>query len=128
MAENTSSSDSPFNEEFCTYLEFYLCRTFQQSNRLDMRDFWCDGVSCNPMPMLDSQLTRKSVNDIRVIQTKAWLGKDGQGEYKLKIQFGPSSLRRYAKGFSLIDCIPSEETMDWITIDIEKRAISIQLK
>lgn len=126
MTSNSQKNESSFNEEFCTHLEFHLCRTFQQSNQVDIKDFWCDGVSWTPTP--DSQLTKKSVNDKRLIKTREWLGKDGQGEYKMSIQFGSASLRRYAKGLSLIDCIPIEETMDWIAIDVEKRTISIQLK
>ena len=126
MINNILDNDSPFDEGFCTHLEFHLCRAFQQSNKKDIKDFWCDGVSWNPTPY--SQLTKKSINNTRSIKTKAWLGKNGQEEYEMSIQFGSSSLRHYAKGLSLIDCIPGEETMDWITIDIEKNTISIQLK
>jgi hypothetical protein len=46
----------------------------------------------------------------------------------MTIRFGKYSLRRYAKGKSLIDCIPSEETMDWIDIDIDKKTIELRLR
>ncbi len=58
----------------------------------------------------------------------AWIGKTGQDEYQMTIQFGKYSLRRYAKGTNLIDCIPSEESMGWIDIDIENKKIQVRLK
>lgn len=126
MTSEISNNEPPFNEEFCTYLEFHLCRTFQKSPRSDIRHLWCDGILWTPTP--ESQLTKKSVNDTRIISTKAWLGISGQEEYEMKIHFGSSALRRYAKSLSLIDCIPSEETMDWVTIDTDNKAVDIQLQ
>jgi hypothetical protein len=120
------NSNSPFDETFCAHLEFHLSRTFSQSSRPDIKGYWCDGVLHIPIP--EEQLTRKSVNDTRVIRTKAWIGKDGQGEYEMKIHFGSLSLKHYAKGITLIDCLPTEKTMDWITIDTERRTVDIHLK
>jgi hypothetical protein len=31
------------------------------------------------------------------------------------------------EGLSLIDCLPSEESLDWVTLDIEKKTIELQL-
>jgi len=126
MTSETPNDELPFNEEFCTYLEFHLCRTFQKSPRPDIRNIWCDGILWTPTP--DNQLAKKSVNDTHVITAKAWLGVSGQEEYKMRIHFGSSALRRYTKSLSLIDCIPSEETMDWITIDTNKKEVDIQLQ
>ena len=111
-----------FNEDFCTQLEYHLTKTFEKS---EIKGFWCDGVL---MPSIESQLTKKSVNDTRQITTKAWLGYDGQGEYEMTIHFGQYSLRRYANGTSLTDCLPSEDSSDWVTLDIEKKTIELQLK
>jgi hypothetical protein len=80
------------------------------------------------MPFIQSQLTKKSVNDTRKIVTKAWLGYDEQAEFEMIINFGQCSLRRYAKRSDLTDCLPSEESMDWITLDIERKTIELQLK
>lgn len=72
-------------------------------------------------PSNDPQLTKQHVNDTRKIETWAYIGKDGQAIYHMTKKFGKYSLRRYAKGKNLIDCIPGEESMDWIDIDINKK-------
>jgi hypothetical protein len=114
-----------FNADFCVQLEHQLTRTFGNSEDKKLRGFWCDGVL---MPFIESQLTKKNVNDTRKIVTKAWLGYDGQGEFEMTIHFGQLSLRRYAKGSDLGDCLPSENSMDWIELDIERKTIELQLK
>jgi hypothetical protein len=116
----------PFNEEFCRFLEYRLGEAFENSENEKFNGFWCDGVSWLPSPLW--QLTQKNVNDTRKINTTSWLGKDGQDKYDTAIHFGKYSLRRYAKGTSLIDCIPSPETMDWIEIDMRKKFLSLYLK
>lgn len=110
-----------FNEDFCVQLEYHLTRTFGNS---EMKGFWCDGIL---MPA-GIQLTKKRINDKRKIVTKAWLGFDGQGEYEMTIHFGQYSLRRYAKGTDLTDCLPSEDSLDWISLDQESKTIELKLK
>jgi hypothetical protein len=114
-----------FNEDFCGQLEYHLTRTFGNSEDKKFKGFWCDGVL---MPFIESQLTKKSVNDTRKIITKAWLGYDGQGEFEMTINFGQHSLKRYAKGSDLTDCLPSKYSMEWITLDIKRKTIELQLK
>ena len=126
MNEQETYNDIPFNEKFCTHLEFHLGQTFKNSDRPEVNEFWCDGVSW--IPDLDNQLTQKSVNDTRQIVTKAWLGKNGQDEYEMTIRFGKYSLRRYAKGTEMLDCIPSSNSMEWIDIEPENKKIEITLK
>ena len=115
-----------FNEEFCSHLEYHLCRTFENSDKDEFNGFWCDGIS--KRPNIDCAVKKKNVNDTRRIETTGWLGKSGQDKYQVTIMFGKYSLRRYAKGSSLIDCIPSEKTMEWIDIDTENHSINIELK
>ncbi|MFN0200438.1 MAG: hypothetical protein ACKVTZ_02905, partial [Bacteroidia bacterium] len=86
----------------------------------------CDGISCDVFP--DSQLTKKQVNDSRKIITKAWIGTDGQTEYEMVIHFGKYSLRRYAKGTEMIDCIFDSDESDWMWIDIAKKRVEVKLK
>jgi len=126
MKTKETYQDISFNENFCNHLEYHLGLTFENSDRQDLNGFWCDGISWNPTS--DNQLTKKSVNDIRQIVTKAWIGKDGQDEYEMKIRFGKYSLRRYSKGTEMIDCIPSSDSMDWIDIEPENKKIEIRLK
>ena len=118
-------SDS-FNEDFCTYLEKHLCDTFKNSKQEDLKSFWCDGISWDPIP--DSHLSKKNVNDTRKIVTTSWIGIDGQDEYEMIIKFGKYSLRRYASGTNLIDCIPDSANMDWIIIDTNNKTIDLRLK
>ncbi|MEP7321745.1 MAG: hypothetical protein ABI761_07490 [Saprospiraceae bacterium] len=126
MLDKTVTNNTSFNEEFCTRLEYHLGETFEKSGRQDIKGFWCDGVSWTPI--LENQLEKKNVNNTRKIVTEAWIGKDGQSDYEMTIHFGKYSLRRYARGNELIDCIPSIETMDWIEIDPVKRTIVVKLK
>ena len=114
-----------FNEDFCIRLEYHLTQAFENSGDKTLKSFWCDGIL---MPLIESQLTKKSVNDTRQIITKARLGYDGQGQYKMTINFGQRSLRRYAKGADLTDCLPSAGSLDWIALDMEKKTIELQLK
>ena len=73
-------------------------------------------------------LTKKYVNDKRKIETKEWIGKTGQTEFKATIHFGKKALSKYAKGKDLTECIPDLESQaEWIEIDIEKRIIDLKL-
>lgn len=125
MDETSPINEQSFNAEFRSHLEYHLGATFEKSKREDLKGFWCDGISS---PLDEKQLTKKNVNDARKIVTTAWIGKDGQTEYEMTIHFGKYSLRRYAKGTPLIDCIPGNETMDWIDINIKNQTIEIKLK
>ena len=125
MTNAEQNIETTFNEEFCTRLEFRLCREFTESDDAELKWFWCDGVSWFPT---DNQLTKKHVNDKRKIITKAWIGKDGQDEYQATIHFGKKALSNYAKGKDLIECIPDfENETEWIEIDIDKKTIDIKL-
>lgn len=126
MAEQKSYNENPISENFCTSLEYLLCETFQKSDRPDLKGFWCDGVSWDSIP--DRQLTKNSINDTQKIITKAWIGKNGQDEYEMTIQFGKYALKLFAEGTEIIECIPSTESMDWIDINIEKKKIKLRLK
>lgn len=113
--------DTPFNEDFCSQLEYHLGRTFKKSTRSDIMGFWCDGVLCEPINEAELNYTHK-------VETKAWIGKDGQDEYRMIIRFGKKSITLFAKGEDLVDSIPSEESMDRIDINTGKRTIEIRLK
>ncbi len=126
MTNSKTNIETPFNEEFCIRLEYRLCKEFAKSNDIELKYYWCDGVSWFPA---DNQLTKKYVNDKRKITTKAWIGKDGQGEYEATIHFGKKALSKYAKGLDLTETIPElKSESEWIEIDIEKKTIKIFLK
>jgi hypothetical protein len=117
--------ETPFNKEFCTRLEYRICLELEKSNDTELKGFWCDGVSWLPT---EKQLTKKNVNDKRKIETKAWIGKTGQTEFKATVYFGKKALSKYAKGMELTECIPSLESQDeWIEIDLENKSIIIKI-
>ena len=39
MNEQKLNKDIPFNENFCTYLEYHLGQIFENSNRQDLKGF-----------------------------------------------------------------------------------------
>jgi hypothetical protein len=126
MSEQKEIKDEEsFNREFCEHLEWHLGHTFEKSGDKKVYGLWCDGILD---PFIEKQLTKKSVNDTKTIVTTAFIGYDGQAKYEMTIKFGQYSLRRYAKGSSMIDCIPSDDSMDWITVDLENKKIEIRLK
>ena len=110
-----------FSKDFCEKLEFHLTEVLSQLQDDSLRGFWCDGVSMPP----DSELTKKKINDTRKVETVAWAGVDGQNKFKLIIHFGRFSLRRYANGKSLSDCLPDAGD---IKIDLKKELIELYLK
>jgi hypothetical protein len=123
--QKINTTKESFNEDFCAQLEYHLTRTFGHADDKLLKGFWCDGVL---IPTDDTQLTKKNINGKRKIVTKACLGYDGQDEYEMTINFGQYSLRRYAKGTDLSDCLPNEDTMDWISLDMKSKTIELQLK
>nr|WP_299488442.1 hypothetical protein [uncultured Allomuricauda sp.] len=125
MTNSQQNIEIPFNEEFCTQLEYRICHELEKSTDPKLKGFWCDGVSLFPT---ENQLTKKYVNDKRKIETKAWIGKSGQTEFKATVHFGKKALSKYAKGTELTECIPDLESQsEWIEIDLENKNIEIKL-
>lgn len=88
---------------------------------------WCDDVL---MPFVESQVTKKSANDSKKIETTAWIGIGSRNQVKfdLIIHFGKYSVRRYAKGKKMDDCIPDFEDENKIFFSLENRRMEILLK
>ena len=116
---------TPFNEEFCSRLEYQICHELEKSTDPKLEGFWCDGISWFPN---EKQLTKKHVNDKRKIETKVWIGKTGQTEFQATIHFGKKALNNYTMGTDLSESIPELESQsEWIEIDIENKTIELQL-
>lgn len=125
MTNTEQAYKSPFNEEFCIRLEFQICYELQASDDPALKGWWCDGVL---WVVPEKQLTKKYINDHRKVETRAWIGKTGQTEFDAIIHFGQKALSRYAKGKSLIECIPEVDPQnEWIKIDIYKNEIQLML-
>lgn len=117
MTDISNNSDrGSFNEDFCLYLEYHLSRTFGNSTDQRLNGFWCDGVQ---MPYNEYQLSTRNIGTLKKIETKAWIGANGQDIYNMTIKFGPESLAKYAEGQNIKDCLPSENLFDWVVIDID---------
>ena len=68
------------------------------------------------------------MNDIRRIETKAWIEKTGQKKFKATAHFGKKALSKYSKGTELTECIPDlESKAEWIEIDLENKSIIIKI-
>lgn len=115
----------PFNSDFCLALERYLTLVFSKSEEKLIRSLWCDGVL---IPENEILISKKSVNDTREIKTKVWIGvgTKNQVQFDLMLYFGKYSLRRYAKGNKLDDCIAALESERQI-INIENALIELHL-
>jgi hypothetical protein len=44
------------------------------------------------------------------------------------IRLGNKSLEKCLKGLSMVKCLPSDKSIDWVDIDIENKSITLQLK
>lgn len=117
--------EESFNIDFCNALEGYLILAMGKCDHKLARACSVDGVL---MPFIENQLTRKSVNDTRKIETAVWIliGK-GDKLFELIIHFGKYSLRRYARGTGLEDCLPPVGSEQHILIDFENERIELHL-
>jgi len=112
-----------FTEEFCLTLEYYLSEALETSGDVMGRGFWCDGV----LKPSEEQLAKKNVNDKRRIETTAFIGVDGQTRFDLIIYLGKYSLRRYARGTSLEDCLPNLGEEIPLVLDKESKRIELYM-
>jgi hypothetical protein len=114
-----------FNTEFCDALTIYLSNVIRKSDHELARSCWVDGIM---PPLVESKLTKKSVNDSRRLEARMWLlTGDGDKLFTLVLYFGKYSLRRYAKDRTLVDCIPGLEKDNSILVDFENETVELQL-
>ena len=116
--------ETSFNKEFCDNLEFKL--DFDNLDKEEVKGFWCDGI--NHIPNDIKSLLKANLVNKKELKTNAWIGKDGQGEYKMTIKFGNQSIEKYKQNQSLVNCIPTDNFQNWINIIPEKNEIEITLK
>lgn len=116
--------ESPFNQDFCSQLEYSL--DFEQLDREDLKGYWCDGVDHLPKDI--KSLAKSRIEKERTIVTKAWIGRDGQGEYEMTINLGGDFIKAYMSDSNLLASIPGREEKGWIDVDTEQRKVEIKLK
>jgi hypothetical protein len=111
-----------FDMEFYEYLEYHLTRTLKKSKDDKLNKMWCDGIQ----PPNSGQLDKRNITRKGQIETRAWIGSDGQTEFKLTIKIGEYSLKRLLQSDSLIECVPSDNSTNWLTIDFEIKHIELR--
>ena len=74
----------PFNQDFCTNLEYKL--DFDDLEGDEVKGYWCDGIDHIPRDI--KSLSKKNIEKNKRINTKAWIGKDGQDEYEMEMILG----------------------------------------
>ena len=109
----------------CDKLEYELCAILDLIDDENCKGFWCDGII-----MMDPEIcySKKAVNDKRVLNYLAYMGKTGQEKYNVKLHFGKKALSRYARDLSVFECLPTTYSKDLIDIDISKKTLDIFLK
>tara|TARA_B110000967_G_scaffold76158_1_gene78746 strand:- start:815 stop:1210 length:396 start_codon:yes stop_codon:yes gene_type:complete len=130
MEPEQKDSNKSFNSKFCIHLEYAISKEFQFSVDKELKHFWCDGVNPEPLIGFDNNkeyLDYKNICKTKIIETIIWTGQTGQTIYSLKINLGNQSLKKYMDGLNMIDCIPEENTKDWIDIDVENKTMEIKI-
>jgi hypothetical protein len=112
------------DQDFCAYLEYELTRAFSHSTDNSIKHFWCDGIL---LPNSEREISQKHINDTKRVATTAFIGKNGQEEYKTTLMFGPKALSKYARGLHLKDCIPDPTNKNWYDVDISNKTLMIKL-
>lgn len=107
------------NRDFFDILEYRLCDAFKHAEQPEIKSLWCDGIG-------GASLSEMMING-NVMETTAWIGKDGQGKYEAKIILGKRALDQFRNEQELIDCIPSATSTGWFKIDVENLKIEIEL-
>ncbi|MEP6900421.1 MAG: hypothetical protein ABJA66_01650 [Actinomycetota bacterium] len=117
------------DEVFLVKLEYAISNALENAPEKHKRSYWCDGIL---LPDSEDDYSQKKINDTRKIVLRAVIPKDQYKDeqywFDLILKFGKYSLRRYAKGTNIEDCIPDTDIADWIELDIENKIIEVQLK
>lgn len=91
----------------------------------EVKGFWCDGVI---LTQYDEHYSKKSVNDRRFILFDAYIGKNAENVYSVKLKFGRKAMSRYQRGLSIYEYLPDGNTKDCLVIDTKHKTLEIQLQ
>jgi hypothetical protein len=109
------------DEDFCSRLEFHLSRTLHFADDKILKQYWCDGIRV-------PELYQQSLHRRNTIFTLAWVGSYPSEEiYDMTIVLGPNAAALCHRGKSLTGAFPDEDSIDWITIDVDNRTIELRL-
>ena len=110
--------------DFCDFLEYEICAAFENSDMEEVKGFWCDGIVCSDP---DIYYSPKYINDKKQALFRAYIGKDGQSEYKLIIHFGPNATSRYIRALDLKEFVSFAHKKNSFAIDIKSKVLEIHL-
>ena len=110
------------DQDFCTFLEFEICKALNNLNNDQVKGFWCDGVL---LPLNEREYSKLVVNSREYIVLTAFSGKSGQDQYELKLEFGKKSLSRYSRDLDIREYL-NMDTNIWFDIDIELQKMKIR--
>ena len=128
--EEIRSYNKSFNHEFCIQLENSITRAFASTNEPELKNFWCDGVLQAPFHNDDVNREYLLFNNVKkrgTIVTTSWNGLDGQTEYKTTIHLGKISLQLYEQGNDLTESISTDDSENWLEIDLEVKTLDVYL-
>jgi hypothetical protein len=113
------------NQDFCEYLEFEISGAMRNSDDIEKRRCWCDGV----LLPIDDDLSFDVIKQTKKIVTHAWIdeGQKGQFSYEMVIHFGDKAISQYSQPDGLKNCVPDIKNDRWISLDKEKRIIQVHL-
>ena len=109
-----------FTQDFCLELEYHLTRAFINCNG-KFNQLWCDGVDVPDVKEQSSKHPNK-------VFTMAWFGDGGQDRYKMTIKLGKKALKYCGEGLGLSDCLPPDDRLDWVYLDVENKEIVVSLR
>lgn len=123
--------NNTFNRVFCRTLEYRLCYKFKESNDINVKRFWCDGIYALPLVCEEDNaryLSIKEVSKRKYIETSARLGLSGQDTYQMKIILGMKAQKAYETDSEMLDCISNKALSKWLEIDTAQKTIVVKLK
>ena len=113
------------DDEFAEFLERAICDFFGGCDDSELRGFWCDGVSSISEEACSN--FRQHVLETREYHTVAWIGTDGQDEFRLRLLLGDQSARCISQDEAIVDCIPSPDASSKFEVDVVTNAMTIKL-
>jgi len=110
-----------FTLDFRIELEYHLSRAFENCCDSQFDRPGCDGID---IPDMSQQRSDRP----NWVFTMAWFGPSGQDRYKMNIRLGKWALENCRKGLSLSECLPGDDRLDWVILDVENKEIILRLK
>jgi hypothetical protein len=104
-----------FDRKFCVFLEYEICRYFEENYDENTKGFWCDGVIFERA-------------DEKAAYFKIFTGKTGQMEYKLKLTAREKALAPYKENQAKAPENRWLINAGKLSIDVGNRDMTIELE